>query len=72
MKRAINEQADELTTRLGERLTAEGPGRVSVYRLEMDVIEALMRVYYLAKRVAKTVAEQVQEEPDVPVPAEVA
>jgi phosphate:Na+ symporter len=58
MKRDINEQADELTTRLGERLTAEGPGRVSVYRLEMDVIEALMRVYYLAKRVAKTVADQ--------------
>jgi phosphate:Na+ symporter len=37
------------------RLVAEEPNRLSSYTVEMDIIEKLKRIYYFAKRMAKTV-----------------
>jgi phosphate:Na+ symporter len=42
---------------------AEEPNRIQAYTVEMDIIEKFKRVYYFAKRMAKTAApEEVSEE----------
>lgn len=38
------------------RLMAEEPKRIPAYTLEIEIIETLQRIYYFAKRMAKTVA----------------
>lgn len=38
-----------------QRLIADAPNRIATYSVEMDVIEKLKRIYYFAKRMAKTV-----------------
>ncbi len=38
-----------------QRLIADGPNRLETYSVEMDLIEKLKRIYYFAKRMAKTV-----------------
>ena len=40
---------------LGSRLRSHDPNRVEVYRLESRVLEIERRIYYFAKRIAKTV-----------------
>lgn len=55
-KESVNRIADEIGSRLMNRLVAEEPHRTSTYRLESQLIEHYKRVYYLAKRIAKLVA----------------
>ncbi len=38
-----------------KRLIAEEPGRLQAYAVEVDIIEKLRRIYYYAKRIAKSV-----------------
>ncbi len=49
--------ADAATRHLTERLAAAGPDRLDAFRVESELIESLKRVYYVAKRIAKVVAE---------------
>jgi phosphate:Na+ symporter len=60
-KSSIVSEADALEAYLTERLAAGETGGLTKYRLEVEVIEIFKRLYYFAKRIAKTVAEDVAE-----------
>ena len=57
-KEAINDLAARAEGHLVVRLGAEDEDRLALYRIEAEIIEYLKRVYYFAKRIAKTVAEE--------------
>jgi phosphate:Na+ symporter len=62
MKADINRLMDSAAMHESKRLVAEEPNRLAAYTLEMDIIEKLKRIYYFAKRMAKTVVhEEVSE-----------
>jgi phosphate:Na+ symporter len=62
MKADITRLMESAALHETERLVAEEPNRLAAYSLEMDIIEKLKRIYYLAKRMAKTVViEEVSE-----------
>jgi len=71
MKQEISSIADSAAAHQAQRLVAEEPNRIPAYTIEVDIIEKLKRIYYFAKRMAKTVeavdvAEAVKaEEPAV-------
>jgi phosphate:Na+ symporter len=56
-KSRIAALAEEAEVHLSRRLTADAPQRQNLFRLESAVIEHLKRAFYLAKRIAKLVAE---------------
>ena len=66
-KGEVNELALDAENHLANRLTAEAPNRLAAFRIESGIIEYLKRVYYFAKRIAKTIAEEemayVKEQP---------
>ncbi len=43
-----------------ERLMADAPDRIATYRLEVDVIATLKRIYYFAKRIARLSVPEAQ------------
>ncbi|NNC92377.1 MAG: Na/Pi cotransporter family protein [Acidimicrobiia bacterium] len=53
MKREVNSLERAATAHQAERLVAEEPDRVANYRLEVDVISTLKRIYYMARRIAR-------------------
>jgi phosphate:Na+ symporter len=53
MKREVNSLERAAEKHQAERLVADAPDRVVNYRLEVDVISALKRVYYFTKRIAR-------------------
>ncbi len=53
MKREVNSLERAATAHQAERLVADEPDRVVNYRLEVDVISALKRIYYFTKRIAR-------------------
>lgn len=53
-KSDINRLAGEAESHLALRLTAEGEDRLALFRIESEIIEYLKRVYYFAKRIAKS------------------
>ncbi len=55
MKDEIANLAESATTHQAERLVAEEPNRIAAYTIEVDIIEKQKRIYYFAKRMAKTV-----------------
>ena len=55
MKREITQIADSAAVHQAQRLVAEEPNRIPAYTIEVDIIEKLKRIYYFAKRMAKTV-----------------
>jgi phosphate:Na+ symporter len=55
MKEEINSIADSAAAHEARRLIAEEPNRIPAYVLEVDLIEKQKRIYYFAKRMAKTV-----------------
>ena len=61
MKRDLYDDIDSLARHLSARLMSQDPDRIEIYRLESRVLEILRRLYYFAKRVAKTVADDVTE-----------
>ena len=58
IKHALYTEIDELGTYLGSRLRSHDPNRVEIYRLESRVLEIERRIYYFAKRIAKTVVAE--------------
>jgi phosphate:Na+ symporter len=54
MKSEINSMERAAALHQAERLTADEPNRVENYRLEVDVIANLKRIYYFSKRIART------------------
>jgi phosphate:Na+ symporter len=71
-KEAVNDLAGQITDRLVQRLVAEDPHRTSTYRVEIQLIEHLKRIYYFSKRVAKLVVEADAATSESAEPTEVA
>jgi phosphate:Na+ symporter len=65
-KREIVDQVAALKRRLADRLASGGEDRLTLYRLESQLVETLQRLYYFAKRIAKTVAVDAPE-PEIPL-----
>ncbi|MCG8508558.1 MAG: Na/Pi cotransporter family protein, partial [Rhodospirillales bacterium] len=55
MKGPINTAVAEADRHQQQRLLADAPNRLAAYTFEMDVIENLKRIFYFAKRAARTV-----------------
>ncbi len=55
MKQEISQIVDTSAAHLADRLVAEEPNRIPTYTIEVDILEQLKRIYYFAKRMAKTV-----------------
>jgi phosphate:Na+ symporter len=62
MKDEINRIADSAATHEARRLVAEEPNRILAYTLEVEIIEKQKRIYYFAKRMAKTVLPTVLQQ----------
>jgi phosphate:Na+ symporter len=58
MKRQINSLERAAAAHQAERLVADEPDRVVNYRLEVDVISTLKRIYYFTKRIARVSVPQ--------------
>ncbi len=58
MKKHINSLERAAAAHQAERLTADAPDRIPNYRLEIDVIQTLKRVYYFTKRIARVSVPQ--------------
>jgi phosphate:Na+ symporter len=63
MKQDIARIADSAAVHQARRLVAAEPNRIQAYTIEVDIIEKLKRIYYFAKRMAKTV--EVEEQTDL-------
>ena len=63
MKQEITQIVESAAAHQAQRLVAEEPNRIPAYTIEMDIIEKLKRIYYFAKRMAKTV--ETREDRDV-------
>jgi phosphate:Na+ symporter len=59
MKQEINRLIESAELHEVRRLVAEEPNRITTYTIEIDIIEKLKRIYYFAKRMAKTVTPEV-------------
>ncbi len=55
MKISISEMVASAGVHLSERLVADEPDRVAIYTAEVQLIENMKRIYYFAKRMAKTI-----------------
>ncbi len=55
MKISVSETVASAAVHLSERLVADEPDRVAIYTAEIQLIENMKRIYYFAKRMAKTI-----------------
>ncbi|MCP4271669.1 MAG: Na/Pi cotransporter family protein [Gammaproteobacteria bacterium] len=55
MKIPVSETVASAGVHLSERLVADEPDRVAIYTAEVQLIENMKRIYYFAKRMAKTI-----------------
>lgn len=55
MKSTIARLSDSAAVHQASRLVAEEPKRIPAYTIEIDIVEKQKRIYYFAKRMAKTV-----------------
>ena len=62
MKQRINELAESAALHEAKRLVAQEPNRLEAYRIEMDILEALKRIYYFCKRMARGVPTGTESE----------
>jgi phosphate:Na+ symporter len=65
-KTRVNELIDEAALELTKLLTAADRKKIGVYAVEVAILDKLKRIYYYAKRMAKTVPESETEEPRIP------
>jgi phosphate:Na+ symporter len=56
MKNAVQTQVETAERHQAQRLLADAPNRIATYSVEMEMIEKLKRIYYFAKRMAKSAA----------------
>ncbi len=64
MKPRIQSLARDVNAHLAGRLVADEPNRIAAFRIETDAVEVMQRLYYFAKRVAKSVVTAVEAEGD--------
>ncbi len=62
MKDDISNLAESAAAHQARRLVAEEPNRIPAYTIEVDIIEKQKRIYYFAKRMAKTVVTTDEDE----------
>lgn len=55
MKKEINRLSDSAAIHQARRLVAEEPNRLPAYKIEMDILANLKRIYYFTKRLARVV-----------------
>ena len=55
MKREITTIANSAAIHESKRLVVNEPNRIEAYTIEMDITEKLQRIYYFARRMARTV-----------------
>jgi len=55
MKKEITRITNSAASHEAQRLVANEPHRIEAYTIEMDIAEKLQRIYYFAKRMARTV-----------------
>jgi len=55
MKKEITRITNSAATHEAQRLVANEPQRIEAYTVEMDITEKLQRIYYFARRMARTV-----------------
>lgn len=63
MKSDVQAEVESAELHEARRLVADAPNRIAAYSVEMEVIEKLKRIYYFAKRMAKTV--HVESKPEM-------
>jgi phosphate:Na+ symporter len=68
MKEDLNRLVEQADLHQAKRLVSEDSGKFDAYSVEVDIIEKLKRIYYHAKRLAKTVVD-IEEEKTVMVEA---
>ena len=64
MKDEINRIAESAAAHEARRLIASEPNRILAYTLEVEIIEKQKRIYYFAKRMAKSVLPAVLQQRD--------
>jgi len=69
MKAPMHDLAHRAIEHGARRLTAPAPNRLRAYTREMDLIERLRRIYYLARRIAKAVHGEAADAADATVAA---
>lgn len=57
MKKEITRITNSAASHEAQRLVANEPQRIEAYTVEMDIAEKLQRIYYFARRMARTVEE---------------
>ena len=57
MKKEIMRITNSAATHEAKRLVADEPQRIEAYTIEMDIAEKLQRIFYFARRMARTVNE---------------
>jgi phosphate:Na+ symporter len=57
LKGKVNEMAHSAALHEAQRLVAEEPDRLPAYTVETGIFESLKRIYYFAKRLARTAGE---------------
>ena len=62
MKDEINRIAESAASHEARRLIASEPNRILAYTLEVEIIEKQKRIYYFAKRMAKSVLPAVLQQ----------
>jgi phosphate:Na+ symporter len=62
MKEDLNRLVEQAELHQTQRLVSEDSGKFEAYSVEVDIIEKLKRIYYHAKRMAKTVVEIEEKE----------
>ncbi len=65
MKSDMNRLVEQADMHQAQRLVSEDSGKFEAYSVEVDIIEKLKRIYYHAKRMAKTVVEIKEEKADM-------
>jgi len=69
MKGAVQTQVESAERHQAQRLIVDAPNRIAAYSVEVEVIEKLKRIYYFAKRMAKSVGVETVEIVDAVTPA---
>ena len=59
-KPEVSRLAEEAEGHLTERLAAPDPNRLPAFRIETELVEAMKRIYYFAKRIARLVVEETE------------
>ncbi len=59
LKAKINRLAGDAVSHQAQRLVASEPKRLPAYKIEIDILENLKRVYYFCKRIARAVVPSV-------------